>query len=124
MPAFLVVAGLLALAVLAIALRPLWRGTPALAVGLAGLLAVVVMLLYRVVGTPGALDPAARRAPATLADAIGQLEAQLRRDPSQAEGWRRADGPQPPTHGQRRCERHEREQQLGCHERAEQLRQR
>ncbi|QNP42032.1 tetratricopeptide repeat protein [Lysobacter terrestris] len=51
-------------------------------------IAIVAGLLYLLVGTPRALDPAQRRAPDTLADAVGQLEAELRRNPNQPEGWR------------------------------------
>lgn len=78
------------LAALGFVLRPVWR-VPASrvpAAGLVGGLALAALLLYRIVGTPAALDPAARAAPATLQDAIAQLEARLQADPSQIEGWR------------------------------------
>jgi cytochrome c-type biogenesis protein CcmH len=84
------IAGALTLLVLACVLRPLWRGrtSPMPVVAMAALLALATFALYRLVGTPAALDPAARKAPDTLQDAVAQLEAQLRRDPRQVEGWR------------------------------------
>jgi cytochrome c-type biogenesis protein CcmH len=87
---FAAIAAAATLAVLGFVLRPLWRA-PAKRVataGLAGGLALAVFLLYRLVGTPAALDPAVRAAPATLDAAIAQLEARLQADPSQLEGWR------------------------------------
>ncbi|MGN6113778.1 MAG: tetratricopeptide repeat protein [Luteimonas sp.] len=87
---FAAVAAIATLAVLGWVLRPLWRA-PATRVPAAGLvagLALAAFLLYRLVGTPAALDPAARTAPATLEGAIAQLEARLQADPSQVEGWR------------------------------------
>jgi len=64
-------------------------------------LAVVPLLsvgLYQMLGTPAALDPAARAAsaldgddlhidPADFAEAIGQLRTELERNPQQPEGW-------------------------------------
>lgn len=88
MVAFVLMAAVLALVVLAVFLRPLWRGARPVALGVAVLVLASTALLYRLVGTPQALDPAALRAPETLAEAIAQLEAELRRNPGQAEGWR------------------------------------
>jgi cytochrome c-type biogenesis protein CcmH len=87
---FAAIAAALTLAVLGFVLRPLWRvpATRVPAAGLVGGLALAVFLLYRLVGTPAALDPAVRAAPATLDAAIAQLEARLQADPSQLEGWR------------------------------------
>jgi cytochrome c-type biogenesis protein CcmH len=87
---FAAIAAAATLAVLACVLRPLWRapGAKVAAAGLVGGLALATFLLYRLVGTPAALDPAARAAPATLDAAIAQLEARLQADPSQPEGWR------------------------------------
>lgn len=87
---FMAIAAATTLAVLGLVLRPLWRAPTARvpAIGLVGGLALAVFLLYRAVGTPAALDPAARAAPATLDDAIAALEARLQADPSQSEGWR------------------------------------
>lgn len=87
---FATVGALAALAVFALVLRPLWRERAARlpAAALVAGLALAALLLYRLVGTPAALDPTARTAPATLEDAIAQLEARLQADPAQAEGWR------------------------------------
>lgn len=88
MGAFLALAGLLAVLTLAFVLRPVWTARRPLAIALAAAIVVGGGWLYRTVGTPVALDPAALRAPATLDEAVARLEAQLARDPAQAEGWR------------------------------------
>jgi len=85
---FVVIATVLALLTLALVLRPLWREKPAPAIVAIAVLAMLTLGLYRLVGTPAALAPAARQVPATLPDAIAQLEAELQRDPRQVEGWR------------------------------------
>ena len=85
---FVVVAALLVALVLAFVLRPLWRARRGVALGMGAALAMSAVALYLLVGTPAALDPAAREAPATLTDAIGRLEAQLAKAPNDAEGWR------------------------------------
>lgn len=88
MPAFAAVAALLVLGVFAWVLRPLWRRRPLpVAVAIAALAAGVV-LLYRLVGTPAALDPAQRAMPRTLAEGIARLEAELEREPDQVDGLR------------------------------------
>lgn len=87
---FIAVAAVATLAILAGVLRPLWHGSQA-RVAVAGLvvgLSLLALSLYALVGTPLALDPVARQAPATLDDAIAQLEAQLAREPQAVEGWR------------------------------------
>ena len=84
---FVSVALALALAVLAVLLRPLWREARGVALAIGALVLVSTGLLYRIVGTPDALDPAALRAPETIGEAIAQLEKSLARDPDQAEGW-------------------------------------
>ena len=84
---FLAVALALALAVLAVLLRPLWREARGVALAIGALVLVSTGLLYRIVGTPDALDPAALRAPETIGEAIAQLERSLARDPGQTEGW-------------------------------------
>ena len=88
--AFAALATALTLGVLAFVLRPLWRGraAPLPVLSLVAALMLAMFGLYRLVGTPAALDPAARKAPDTLQDAIAQLQAQLQRDPRQVEGWR------------------------------------
>lgn len=88
MATFLALAAVLALAVLAVLLRPLWRDARGVAVGIAVIVLASGALLYRIVGTPQALDPANLAMPETLGDAIAQLEAELERHPDQAEGWR------------------------------------
>ncbi len=81
-----------ALATAALVAAPLRRGTPRLYVAIVVLLPVMAFALYRMVGTPMALDPdasatAGRDAP-TMEEAIAELEAALQRDPAQPEGWR------------------------------------
>lgn len=88
MTAFLALAALLTLAVLAVLLRPLWRDARGVALGIGVVVLASTALLYRIVGNPPALDAANLKAPETLGDAIAQLEAELQRNPDQAEGWR------------------------------------
>ncbi|WP_345779027.1 tetratricopeptide repeat protein [Lysobacter sp. S4-A87] len=84
-----VIAGLvLAVLVLAYVLRPLWRTRPIAGFAVIAGLTLATALTYVAIGTPAALDSAQRRAPETLGDAITQLEAELKRDPNQVEGWR------------------------------------
>lgn len=78
----------LALFALGYALHPLWRARPALGAGLGVALALATLALYLGLGAPRALQPEQRQAPQTLSDAVGQLEAELERDPNQIEGWR------------------------------------
>lgn len=88
MPVFIALAVLVVLGALAWVLHPLWRarrGSTALAIVV---LALATGVLYRVVGTPAALRPAAAQVPATLGEAIARLEAELREDPNQVEGLR------------------------------------
>lgn len=87
---FVVLATVLTLAVLGFVLRPLWHA-PGSRIALGGLLAglaLATFALYRLVGTPMALDPVVRESPRTLEAAIAQLEAQLQREPQSIEGWR------------------------------------
>ena len=88
MSSFVAIAIVLTLAVLAVLLRPLWRDARRLAAGIGAVVVIGAIALYEIVGTPAALDPQARAAPATLEDAIAQLQAQLARDPKQVDGWR------------------------------------
>ena len=88
MTAFIVLAIALTFAVLALLLRPLWRGSRKLALGIAATVAISTLALYQLVGTPTALDAQALAMPPTLNDALVQLEAQLDRDPKQPDGWR------------------------------------
>lgn len=88
MVAFVAIAVVIALIVLLIVLRPLWRGAPLSTAALGGFILLAGALLYRLLGTPAAFDPAKQLGPVTLQDAVTQLEAALQRDPNQAEGWR------------------------------------
>jgi cytochrome c-type biogenesis protein CcmH len=85
---FAAIAALLSTSILAFVLRPLWRSKPLPAAALTVVVLLATTALYRLVGTPAALDPAASRAPASMDEAIAQLEAELQRDPGQADGWR------------------------------------
>ncbi len=89
MTGFVACAALLSLLALGAVLAPLWRGSRT-ATGLMALaLAGSVFALYRLVGTPAALQPqaAAEVPPRTLDEAIAQLRTALARHPEQVEGW-------------------------------------
>jgi cytochrome c-type biogenesis protein CcmH len=88
MASFVLLATLIALLAVAVLLRPLWQEARTVALGIAVLVLASTALLYRLVGTPQALDAVATRAPASLDEAIAQLEQALQADPRQAEGWR------------------------------------
>lgn len=88
MAVFVAIAVLLCLATVIVLLRPLWRDARGVAVGIGVVMLASTGLLYMLVGTPRALDGTAQQSPKTLGDAIVQLEAELQRDPRQAEGWR------------------------------------
>lgn len=85
---FASLASLLAVVVLVVVLRPLWRDArrPAVVLGIAALAGCLA--LYRLIGTPAALEAARLAAPETMDDAVAQLKAALARDPAQPEGWR------------------------------------
>jgi cytochrome c-type biogenesis protein CcmH len=85
---FVIAALLIAVLVLGAVLRPLWRDNRTAALATMVSMGIVAGLLYLLVGTPRALDSSQRRAPETLADAVIQLQAELKRDPNQPEGWR------------------------------------
>lgn len=88
MTAFVIASAALVLIVLGFVLRPLWRDKPAAGLGVLLSLGLATGLVYTLVGTPKALDPAQLLSPDTFADAIAQLEAELERNPNQIEGWR------------------------------------
>ena len=88
MTLFVFAAAVIAVLSLGFVLRPLWGGNRAIAMATIGSTMVLAGLLYLLVGTPRALDSRQRQAPATLADAISQLQAELQRNPNQPEGWR------------------------------------
>lgn len=87
MTQFVVIGLVLALCALAAVLWPLWRGARGLAVGLGIGMLLAGGLLYRIVGTPAALDPTAMQAPRDIDDAVTQLRAALQRQPDRVEGW-------------------------------------
>ncbi|KAA2286159.1 tetratricopeptide repeat protein [Arenimonas fontis] len=87
MGAFAASLAVLLLAMLALALAPLWRAQRGLSLGLAGVLAAGTVLVYALVGTPAALDPANLRQPETLDEAIAQLQRRLADEPGSVEGW-------------------------------------
>lgn len=62
------------LLVFATVLRPLWRDKPRTALILIATLTLGSAALYRVVGTPAALDAAAVERPDTIEEAVAQLE--------------------------------------------------
>jgi cytochrome c-type biogenesis protein CcmH len=62
------------LLVFATVLRPLWRDKPRTALVLIATLTLGSAALYRVVGTPAALDAAAVERPDTIEEAVAQLE--------------------------------------------------
>ncbi len=87
----LVVAGL---AIAAIVAAPLRKDSPRLFGAIVLAVPLLAFALYRIVGTPAALDPSvaavaasAQEAP-SMEQAIAELEAELGRDPAQPEGWR------------------------------------
>lgn len=89
MTTFAMLAVVLSLAVLLAVLWPLWRSARGVVLGGVAALGIATFALYRVVGTPAALQPDATAAmPATLEDAITQLEAELETNPDEPEGWR------------------------------------
>jgi cytochrome c-type biogenesis protein CcmH len=88
MTGFIIVSLVLAVIVLGLVLRPLWRDRPAIGVGLLLSLVLSTGLVYSLVGTPASLDPARRVSSHTFAEAIANLEAELARNPDQIEGWR------------------------------------
>lgn len=87
MAPYFVLATLMAVVAAVVLAWPL-RGSRPLFAGLVIAIPMMALSLYQVVGTPAGLDPAQRRAPETLAEAITQLQADLERDPRQVEGWR------------------------------------
>ena len=94
MALFVTISVLLTLAVLAVVLRPLWSDSRRFVLTAFVALCVATFALYRVIGTPAALAPQANAvapasgAPTTLDAAVVELQAELKRNPQQAEGWR------------------------------------
>jgi len=96
MTAFIAIAAVITLLVLVAVLWPLWHSSRRLFLALLATLGIGTALLYQLVGTPAAIDmprpsreaAAANAMPASLDEAVGQLEAELKKNPDQAEGWR------------------------------------
>lgn len=96
MALFAVIAVVLTLAVLAIVLWPLWRDSRGVVLGAVAALGLATFALYHVVGTPtginatavAMIDTPAAGQPVTLEAAITELQAELKRNPQQPEGWR------------------------------------
>ncbi|WP_305805465.1 cytochrome C biogenesis protein [Stenotrophomonas sp. YIM B06876] len=85
---FQLLIALLAAAATGIVLWPLARdGKRAVWLTLVASLVVATLALYRLLGTPDALQPQATLAPQTLEDGIARLQAALERDPQRADGW-------------------------------------
>ena len=87
MIAFLIGAAILLVLSLYPVLQPLAAGSRRVAAGVALGVIVASTALYLHLGTPAALDPAATRAPTTLAEARTQLERKLKDSPDDAVGW-------------------------------------
>lgn len=87
MTIFVLSAALLVLIAIAFATAPLWRQARGLALSLAIALPLCVVALYRLQGTPAALEPANLRAPQSIDEAIAMLQARLEREPGNIEGW-------------------------------------
>ena len=81
----------------ALVAAPLRRGSPRTWLAVMAVVPVLSLGLYQLLGTPAALDPAARAPlaadadaqvdPAQFAEAVAQLRAELERNPEQPEGW-------------------------------------
>ena len=88
MDLFVAITVVLALVVFGVVLRPLWRESRGLVLGGFVTLGLATFALYRLMGTPAATDQGAANAmPATLGEAITQLQAELESNPNQPEGW-------------------------------------
>ena len=91
MTVFLVASAVLTLLTLVAVLWPLWHGSRRFFLSLLATLGIGTALLYQWVGTPAAINaapPVAAATPASLDEAVGQLEAELKQRPDQPEGWR------------------------------------
>lgn len=88
MVVFLILTGLLLLLTLFAVLRPLAQKHFTLTAAIAVACIIASGALYWHFGTPAALDPSMLKTPETLADARTQLEARMKSEPEDAEGWR------------------------------------
>lgn len=96
---FLLAVLLLALLATALVAAPLRRSSPRTWLVTLAMVPLLTVGLYQFLGTPQALDPVARAAPAPgsddnphidpsqFAEAVAELRAELERDPQQPEGW-------------------------------------
>ena len=85
---FAALATAVTLGVLAWVLWPLRRQRALAWAAMVLVLGVGVLALYRLVGTPAALQQSAATAPSqSLEDAVLELQAELERNPNQPEGW-------------------------------------
>jgi len=82
----LAAAALVALS-LVFVLPALWSGARRTALGLLLAVPLGAAGLYATLGTPDALDPSNRTMPASIEEAIAQLEGRLASEPDDVEGW-------------------------------------
>lgn len=87
MTAFLLAAAALIALALAFLLPAVWRDARRSALVICALLPLSAAGLYWGFGEPDAIDPANRRAPATIEEAVAQLERRLAREPESLDGW-------------------------------------
>ncbi len=86
MPLFVALSIALAIAVFALMLRPIWREKPLVAITISIVFIGGSIGLYRLVGTPEALDADNLRAPESMADAVAMLERKMA-DTPEREGF-------------------------------------
>lgn len=87
MVVFVVVSVLACLVVAAVLAAPLRAASPRLSAAVLVVVPVLAFALYRLIGTPAALDPEQVTPIASLGDGITHLEADLARNPDRVEGW-------------------------------------
>ena len=87
MTAFVLAAAALIALALAFLLPAVWRDARRSALVICALLPLSAAGLYWGFGEPDAIDPANRRAPATIEEAVAQLERRLAREPESLDGW-------------------------------------
>ena len=95
-PVFLLAVLFVSVVATALVAAPLRRNSPRSWLAVMAAVPILSLALYQVLGTPAALDPAARAPlasddqpvdPAQFAQALAELRAELERDPEQPEGW-------------------------------------
>jgi cytochrome c-type biogenesis protein CcmH len=85
MGSFVFLAVLLGALALAFVLSTLWQRSRPLAIGLAVAVPLCAAGLYLLEGNPAALDPANRKAPETVEEAVAQLQRRLKDEPESFE---------------------------------------